>query len=130
VPTARVGFFALDQQLERGEGVWGPKGAPGLAGAAVYVRAAVPSFELAQSILPRVGQIELSQASLWRGTQAAGERFQALERERANALPEAWQPPSRGSRPTDGGGVGRGDAARARRRLGPRGHPGQTRLHL
>jgi hypothetical protein len=65
---------------------------------AVYVSAAVGSFELARLILQRVGQIEVSQPSIWRCTQAAGQRFQALERrerERANALPEAWQPPSR-----------------------------------
>jgi hypothetical protein len=58
----------------------------------------VSSFEWVEEILKRIGQVSISQASIWRSTQAAGERFQALEvleRERCNALPEAWQPPSR-----------------------------------
>jgi hypothetical protein len=70
----------------------------GLEREAVYVSAAVGSFELAKSILKRIGQIEVSQPSIWRCTQAAGERFQTLEayeRARAGALPEAWQPVSR-----------------------------------
>ena len=53
---------------------------------------------MVSEILIRIGQVEMSSASVWRVTQAAGERFQALEkreRERANCLPERWEPPSR-----------------------------------
>ncbi len=65
---------------------------------AAFLSAAVPSFDLAQAILKRIGQIEISKPSVWRSAQEAGERFQALEaveQERANALPEQWEPPSR-----------------------------------
>jgi hypothetical protein len=65
---------------------------------AVWLSGAVSSYELVGEILQRVGQMEMSQSSIWRVTQAAGERFRALaerERERANCLPEKWEPPSR-----------------------------------
>lgn len=89
-----MGFSPLDRQLELGAGVW----SEGLTREAVYVSAAVDSFELAKSILQRIGQIEISQPSIWRCTQEAGGRFRALEearRLRATALPEQWDPPSR-----------------------------------
>jgi hypothetical protein len=95
VPTAKVGFFPLDRQLELGKGVW----SEGLKREAVFLSAVAPSFEMARQILKRIGQIEISQPSLWRCTQEAGERFGAAEeaaRTRANALPEQWTPPSRG----------------------------------
>jgi hypothetical protein len=53
---------------------------------------------LAAVILQRVGQIEISQPSAWRCSQEAGMRFRCVEeamRERANALPEQWEPPTR-----------------------------------
>jgi len=65
---------------------------------AVFLSAAVSSFDLAQAILQRIGQIELSKPSIWRSAQEAGARFQALEAAEqacANALPERWEPPSR-----------------------------------
>ena len=70
----------------------------GLECEAVWLSGAVSSYEMVSEILMRVGQVEMSQSSVWRVTQAAGERFQALEereRERANCLPERWEPPSR-----------------------------------
>lgn len=66
---------------------------------AVWLSGAVSSFELVAEVLQRVGQINMAPASIWRSTQAAGARFCALEeieRQQANALPEAWTPPSRG----------------------------------
>ena len=64
----------------------------------VYLSAAVTSFELASVILQRLGQINISQPSVWRCSQAAGERFRDVEERaqvRANALPQQWDPPSR-----------------------------------
>jgi hypothetical protein len=94
VPAAKAGFFPLDRQLELGESIR----SEGLEREAVFLSAAVSSFDLAQAILKRIGQIELSKPSVWRAVQEAGGRFQALEaaaQEQANALPERWEPPSR-----------------------------------
>jgi hypothetical protein len=70
----------------------------GLAREVAYLSGAVSSFGLVSAILQRIGQITLSETSVWRCVQGVGSRFQALEakeRERANALPEQWEPPSR-----------------------------------
>lgn len=94
MPTANVGFSPLDGQLELRGRDW----SEGLEREAVWLSGAVSSYELVGEILQRVGQMEMSQSSIWRVTQAAGERFRALaeqERERANCLPEKWEPPSR-----------------------------------
>ena len=64
----------------------------------VWLSAAVGSYELAATIMQRIGRVDVSRSSIWRSTQAAGRRFRALaERERrlANGLPELWDPPSR-----------------------------------
>lgn len=89
-----MGFFPLDGQLELRGRDW----SEGLEREAVWLSGAVPSYEMVAEILRRVGQMEMSQASIWRATQAAGERFEALaerERERAMCLAEQWAPPSR-----------------------------------
>lgn len=93
MPAARAGFFPLDRQLELGEGAW----SEGVEREAVYLSGAVSSFELAATILKRIGQIEISQPSTWRSSQEAGRRFQQVEevdRMRANAAPARWEPPS------------------------------------
>ena len=64
----------------------------------VWLSAAVGSFALAETILQRIGRKNVSCSGIWRCTQAAGERFRALEmreRQLANGLPELWDPPSR-----------------------------------
>ena len=64
----------------------------------VWLSAAVGSFALAATIMQRIGRVHVSCSSIWRCTQAAGERFRALEareRQLANGLPELWDPPSR-----------------------------------
>ena len=64
----------------------------------VWLSAGVGSFELAATIMQRIGRVHVSCSSIWRCTQAAGERFRALEtreRQLANGLPELWEPPSR-----------------------------------
>ena len=91
---ASKGFFPLDAQLELGTGVWSES----LEQELVWLSAAVGSFELAATIMQRIGRKHVSCSSIWRCTQAAGERFRALEaraRQLANGLPELWDPPSR-----------------------------------
>jgi hypothetical protein len=64
----------------------------------VWLSAEVGSFELAATIMQRIGRMNVSCSSIWRCTQAAGARFRALaarERQLANGLPELWEPPSR-----------------------------------
>lgn len=94
MPAAKAGFSPLDRQLELGETVW----SEGVRREAVWLSGAVPSYALAEEILRRVGQIEVSQSSIWRCTQEAGAQFQALEeaeRERATALPVRGSAPPR-----------------------------------
>jgi hypothetical protein len=65
---------------------------------AVWLSGVVPSYEMVEEILRRIGGIAVSRTTIWRCTQAAGEKFcrlEAVERKRATALPEQWQPPSR-----------------------------------
>ena len=94
MPTAAAGFFPLDHQLELGES----RRSEGLACEIAYLSGAVSSFRLVAEILQRIGQITLSESSVWRCAQAVGSRFQAVEAQeqaRATALPEQWEPPSR-----------------------------------
>ena len=91
---ARAGFFPLDEQLEISERLW----SEGVEREVVWLSGAVSSFGLAAEILQRIGGISISPSSIWRCVQAVGAKFRALEeaeRERANALPEQWTPPSR-----------------------------------
>jgi hypothetical protein len=90
----RAGFFPLDEQLEVGDRVW----SEGVEREAVWLSGVVASFELAAEILRRVGRVDISRSSIWRSSQVVGEKFQTLEqtaRQRATALPEQWEPPSR-----------------------------------
>ena len=56
----------------------------------------IVGFEQAEEILERVGQIDISDSSVWRQTQVWGERFRSLaetERIKANVLPGLWGSP-------------------------------------
>lgn len=58
----------------------------------------IVDFERAEEILDKVGQISVSDSSIWRQVQTWGEAFRAIaEREciRANVLPGRWGEPSR-----------------------------------
>jgi len=64
----------------------------------VWLSGLVGSYRAVEQILCDVGGINISRASIWRQTQVWGEKFRAeaeAERERAKALPERWEPPSR-----------------------------------
>lgn len=89
-----MGFFPLDRQLELGES----QRSEGLAREIAYLSGAVSSFRVVGEILQRIGQLCISESSVWRCVQEVGSRFQAVEaqeRARATALPEQWDPPSR-----------------------------------
>lgn len=92
---AQAALFPLDEQLElRGMGL-----SEGMMREAVWLSGAVSSYEMVEEILRRIGGVHVSRTTIWRCTQEAGEKFcrlDAVERKRATALPEQWQPPSRG----------------------------------
>jgi hypothetical protein len=70
----------------------------GLKREAVWLSGVAASYELAEEVLARIGQLSISRSSIWRCAQEAGEQFQRLaqaEREHAMLLPECWEPPSR-----------------------------------
>ena len=92
--TAKAGISPLDAQLEIGAGAW----SEGLRREAVWLSGVVGSYELAEEVLERIGQMPISRSSIWRCAQEAGEQFQRIEqaeREQAMMLPERWEPPSR-----------------------------------
>lgn len=83
-------FFPLDRQLEIERKQW----SVGLEREAVWLSGAVTSFALTEEVLQRIGQIEMSKSSVWRRTQAAGERFQELEervRQQTQVATEQWK---------------------------------------
>jgi hypothetical protein len=62
----------------------------GLEREAVWLSGSLGSFEQVETVLKRVGQVDMSRSSVWRSTQRVGGQFQAIaaaERARANALP-------------------------------------------
>jgi hypothetical protein len=66
-------------------------------------------YEQAAAILERIGGVHISKVSTWRRTQEWGAKLRELseiERERATALPEKWEPPSRREVPDQRMGVG------------------------
>lgn len=91
---ARAALFPLDDQLE----LKGMSLSEGVMREAVWLSGAVASYAMVEEILRRIGGIAVSRTTVWRCTQEAGEKFcrlEAVERKRATALPEQWQPPSR-----------------------------------
>jgi hypothetical protein len=67
----------------------------GTAKLAVWL-SGIADFEMAAEILEKVGQVDISDSSIWRRTEKWGERIREIEkseRERANALPKRWERP-------------------------------------
>lgn len=83
-------FFPLNKVLGLGAGSWSPE----LARLAVWVGGQV-SFAQAEAILREIGQMQLSDSSIWRAVEQWGGALQAQEQhavEAANALPSREQP--------------------------------------
>jgi len=86
-------FSPLDEQVGLKEKNW----SEGIAKWMVWLSGIV-GFEMAEEILQRVGQVNVSDTSIWRCTQERGKQFQTLaERERAQAmaLPKGYGEPLR-----------------------------------
>ena len=79
--SVELGFFPLDQQLELWEKNW----SAGLAKEAVWLSGATASFELAEEIFRRIGQVSMSASSIWRRAERWGEKFRELEKEAQEA---------------------------------------------
>ena len=91
VPTASVGFFPLDQQLELTAAHW----SQAFTQLTVRLSALMP-FAQAITILEEAFQVSTAVTSLWRRTQQVGQDLQALqEKQRTQALapPQMWEPP-------------------------------------
>jgi hypothetical protein len=103
VPAVRAGFSPLDEQLQLWEKHW----SEGVAQDAVWLSGIV-DFEKAEEVMERIGQMSISDSSIWRRTQKWGKRFRAIveaERVRANAPPEKWMSPCREGQPIGRMGV-------------------------
>jgi hypothetical protein len=90
----KAGFSPLDQQLALWDGGW----SEGVARLSVWLGGLAASYRQAETILRQVGGIAISRGSIWQRVQKWGAELQALteaERQRAQALPEQWTPPSR-----------------------------------
>lgn len=91
---AKAALFPLDDQLEIRGVTW----SEGVIREAVWLSGAVASYEMVEEVLRRIGRVDISRTTIWRCTQEAGRKFGRVEegeRERAMALPEQWEPPSR-----------------------------------
>lgn len=81
-------FSPLDEQVGLKEKNW----SEGIAKWMAWLSGIV-DFEMAEGILQRVGQVNVSDTSIWRCAQERGKQFQALaEQERAQglALPQGY----------------------------------------
>jgi hypothetical protein len=97
VPSVKLGFFPLDEQLQLPTGHWSEE----VVKAAVWL-SGLMAFAQVEEVLQRIARIHISTQSIWRMTQACGQRLAALEaqqQERAMTLPPKWQPPVDGGRP-------------------------------
>jgi hypothetical protein len=81
-------FFPLDKQLDLKTKPW----SEGLLKLMIWLSGIV-EYEKAEEVLEKVGQLHVSDSSIWRQTQTWGAHFKALaekERLRANLLPGRW----------------------------------------
>jgi hypothetical protein len=73
-PRCRKGFSPLDEQLELWEKHWSEQ----VVKQAVWLSGLVPFVQVEQ-IMREVGQIDISQSSVWRQVERWGSKFQAVE---------------------------------------------------
>lgn len=86
-----MAFSPLDEQWELKDGGW----SEGLLRNAVWLSGLV-AYEEVETILERVGQVAMSDSSVWRKTQVWGKRLERVleaERRQANAPPIRWERP-------------------------------------
>lgn len=89
-PSVTRGFFPLDEEIRLGDGGW----SEGTTRLAVWLGGQV-SFEQASQILREVGQINISDSSIWRCVGRWGDKLLAHEAQacaQANAVPSRAEP--------------------------------------
>jgi hypothetical protein len=99
----QCGLFPLDQQLDLKTKPW----SEGLLKLMTWLSGIV-EYEKAEEVLEKVGQLHVSDSSIWRQTQTWGTHFKALaerERLRENLLPGRWGGPCRAKEPKGRMGV-------------------------
>ena len=79
--SVELGFFPLDRQLELWEKNW----SEGLVKEAVWLSGATSSFELAEETFRRIGQVSMSDSTIWRRVDRWGEKFREVEKEAQDA---------------------------------------------
>lgn len=85
--SVELGFFPLDQQLELWEKNW----SAGLVKETVWLSGATASFELAEETFRRIGQVSMSDSTIWRRAERWGEKFRELEKEAQEAANRSAQ---------------------------------------
>ena len=78
-------FFPLDEQLE----LWEQRWSAGLAKEAVWLSGTQPSFEQAEETLARIGQVVMSDSTIWRRVEMWGAQFEQLEQAQRQATETA-----------------------------------------
>lgn len=87
VPSARRGFFPLDEQLELRD----PRFSESVLREMVWVSGQVSSYAAGEEVLQRIGHLTVSDSSIWRHVERWGKVIQSQEearREKAHALPK------------------------------------------
>ena len=74
--TCKTGHFPLDHQL----GLWDKHWSPELSKQLVWLSGVSPSFEKAAEIGERIGQLSVSDSSIWRQVEKWGEQLAAVEK--------------------------------------------------
>jgi hypothetical protein len=103
VTAAEAVFFPLDRQLKLRAKHW----SEGLLKLAVWLSGIV-DYDQVEEVLAKVGQITISDSSVWREAQVWGAGFQALmeaERIRSHLLPGRWGKPYKRAEPKGRMGV-------------------------
>lgn len=77
--ACKSGHFPLDQQLT----LWNKHYSPELSKQMVWLGGMSPSFEKAEETLARIGQLSVSDSSIWRQVKTWGTQLQAIEKDDA-----------------------------------------------
>lgn len=87
MPSVRPVFFPLDEQLGLREKNW----SEGVVKGAIWLSGVIDSFEEAEEVFERIGQVSMSQSTIWKRVEKWGPEFAAREatrREAANGMPQ------------------------------------------
>jgi hypothetical protein len=87
VLTVEAGFFPLDEQLALYDKHW----SEGVVKEAVWLSGVVESYERAEEVMRRIGQLHMSDSTIWRRVERWGATFAQVEQAaaaQANAVPQ------------------------------------------